>query len=685
MNIMKTKILSIIAFIVMSVTVNAQIDRSQMPKSGPAPKVILGKAEKFKLKNGLTVIMVENHKLPRASATLTIDNPPKLEGNKTGLPSLMGSLLGRGTSNISKDDFNEKVDFMGARISFGSSNAFASSLKRYFPEVLSLMADGVKNPIFTQEEFDKEVTVTLDHLKSDEKSVTAAARRVEGVLTYGKNHPFGEFTSKESIKNITLEDVKKEYATYFKPNNAYLIINGDIDPKDIKKQVKTLFEDWEAGVIPESTLPQVKNVKTTEINFINMPNAVQSEVSVINSVDLTLGDKDYFAALLANQILGGGATARLFMNLREDKGYTYGSYSSVSQSRYVGRFRAAASVRNMVTDSSVVELMKEINKIRYKKATQEELENAKQNYIGSFVINAQNPSTAARFALNKEIYNLPDNFYENYLANINAVTLEDVQNAAIKYFRGDQARIIITGKGMDVLKNLEKNSDYIIKYYDKYGNPTEKPEMSLPIPDGLTATSVIDNYYKAIGGISTVKSAKTVMKVYTASIQGMAVELITKTAAPNKEANTIKVNGQVYQKQVFDGKTGYAEARGQKKPLEGTELEKSKNQTMPFADEAYKVGKLDRIESVNGKKAYVVKLNDIEAFYDIASGLKIQEIKTIEANGKTTQVPTVFSNYKEVDGIKFPHKMEQANGPMTLNFEIKEIKINQEVTDNDFK
>ena len=221
-----------------------------MPKPGPDPVVKLGKAKKFVLKNGMTVIMVENHKLPRASANLSIDNKPIFEGKIAGVSSMMGSLLGRGTVNISKDDFNEKVDYLGANVSFYNSGAFASSLKKYFPEILGLMADGVKNSLFTQEEFDKQIKVTLDGIKSGEKSVTNIARRVESALIYGKNHPFGEFITKESVNKITLSDVNNFYTTYYKPNNAYLVIEGDINPKKIKKLVKNLFKDWKKGVIP---------------------------------------------------------------------------------------------------------------------------------------------------------------------------------------------------------------------------------------------------------------------------------------------------------------------------------------------------------------------------------------------------------------------------------------------------
>ena len=682
---MKTKIIYFITLCMLSLTVQAQIDRSKMPEAGPDPVIKLGKPKTFTLKNGLKVIMVENNKLPRASASLTIDNKPYLEGEIAGVSSMMGSLLGRGTSNITKDEFNEKVDFLGANVSFFSSGAFASSLKKYFPEILELMADGVKNSQFTKEEFDKEVQVTLDGLKSSEKSVTAAARRVENVLTYGRNHPLGEFTSKESVKKITLKDIKNNYNTYYRPNNAYLVIEGDIDTKKIKKLVKSLFADWEKGTIPAYTMPVTKNVATTEINFVNMDNAVQSEIAIINNVDLTLGDKDYYAALIANNILGGGGTARLFMNLREDKGYTYGSYSSLRQSRYAGTFRATASVRNMVTDSSVVELQKEINRIRYQKVTAEELENSKEEYIGGFVMDVQKPRTVANFALNIARYNLPKDFYANYIKNIKAVTLDDVQNAAIKYFRGDKARIVVTGKGIEVLKNLEK-TDYIINYFDKEGNPTEKPAMTMPIPEGMTAETVVNKYFEAIGGKDKVMAVKTKMTLAKATIQGTPIVMTTKAAEPNKTSLVISVMGNTMQKMVFNGENGYQEARGQKIDMQPAQIAEAKASNTLFSDLHYNAGELLRIEPIEGENAIVLKYNDTEIFYDMASGLKIKEVKiTKTPDGKEGKTPTNFSDYKEVSGILFPHTISTKMGPIDLNLTVKEIKVNEGVSDADFE
>ena len=349
------KLLFLFVFVLALNPLHAQIDRSQQPQPGPAPKIQLEEPQEFVLKNGLRVLVVENHKLPRASATLNIDLHPIFEGELAGANSLLSSMLGKGSLNIPKDVFEEEVDYLGARVNIGSSSAFASSLSRYFPRVLDLMADAVLHPNFLTEEFEKEKERLIEGIKSDENSVTAAARRVERLITYGKDHPYGEFTTMESVENVSLDDVKGYYKANFTPANAYLVIIGDVDFDTVKKQVKKLFKSWKGSASKAVAFPAAKNAAGLEINFIEMPNAVQSEVSVDFTTEVVKTDADYFPMLLANRILGGGAQARLFLNLREDKGYTYGSYSSFSTDKYSrSRFRASASVRNAVTDSSAV-------------------------------------------------------------------------------------------------------------------------------------------------------------------------------------------------------------------------------------------------------------------------------------------------------------------------------------------
>ena len=304
------KIFILAASLFLTITMQAQ-DRPQ-PKPGPAPAINVNKPQSFVLKNGLKVLVVENHKLPRVSFNLTLDNAPYAEGNKKGVSDILSGMLGNGTKKISKDAFNEEIDFLGADINFYASGAYANGLSRYSKRILELMADGALNPLFDQSEFDKEKEKIIEGLKADEKSVSAIARRVENVLVFGKEHYRGEFTSEETLKNVTLDDVIINYNNYFVPANAYLVIVGDVKFKEIKKEVEKLFGKWKEAKAPVFTYSTPKDVQYSQINFIDAPNAVQSEIALVNLSNLKMTDKEYFSVLLANQILGGGGEGRLF-------------------------------------------------------------------------------------------------------------------------------------------------------------------------------------------------------------------------------------------------------------------------------------------------------------------------------------------------------------------------------------
>ena len=464
----------ILSSLFLTLTMQAQ-DRPQ-PKPGPAPVINLKKPQSFTLPNGLKVLVVENHKLPRISMSLTLDRAPFAEGLKKGVDNLTSSLLGDGSTKTPKDKFNAEIDFLGAEISFYSTGASASGLSKYSKRILELMAEGATMPNFTQVELDKEKDKLIEGLKTQEKSVTAVAGRVENVLAYGKNHPMGEYLSEETIKNVTLQDVVNNYATYFVPENAYLVVVGDVNYADIKSMIETEFGTWVKGVAPKLTFTNPKNVQYSQINFVDMPNAVQSEISVINTVDLKLSDPDFFPVIVANQILGGDFNSYLNMNLREKHGWTYGARSGVGVSKYnSSKFKANSQVRNAVTDSAVVQFLFEINRIRTEKVSDEMLNNVKAGYVGRFVMQVEKPATIARYALNILTEELPDDFYENYIKNINAVTADDVQRVANKYFMANNFRILVVGKAAEVVAGLEKTKIPMF-YFDKYGVAVVKPD-----------------------------------------------------------------------------------------------------------------------------------------------------------------------------------------------------------------
>jgi zinc protease len=663
-------------------------DRSIQPKPGNAPVVNIKKPQTFTLPNGLKVMVVENHKLPRVSYNLTIDNMPFAEGTKKGVDDLTSALLGNGSQKMNKDIFNEEVDFLGASIDFNSRGASANTLSKYSGRILELMADGALNPNFTQVEFDKEKAKIIEGLKSEEKSVPSIANRVVDALAFGKNHPSGEFMTEETLNKVTLADVEANYHNYFVPENAYLVIIGDIKFEPTKLAVEKLFGSWEKAVTPKLSYTDPANVQYMQINFVDVPNAVQSEISLVNTLNLKMNDADFFPAIIANQILGGDFNSYLNMNLREKHAWTYGASSSIGSGKYVKTMKSSAAVRNAVTDSAVVEFVKEIKRIRTEKVSDEELKNVKAGYIGRFVMQVEKPQAVARFALNIETQKLPADFYENYIKNINAVTTDDVLRVAQKYFLLDNSRIVIVGKGSEVIPGLEKLKIPMF-FFDKYANPVAKPVFKKTIPVGVTAKSVLDNYIKAIGGEKAVATVKTLSMVGATTIPQAPSPLsfTSKADVRGKQLVELAMGPMSLMKQVVNEKGAYIIQQGKRKDLAGADLTDIQASATPIEEVLLAKNNniaLSGIEAINGKDAYLLKNGKTTYFYDVVSGLKVAEAKTVEQGGQTMTQMTNFADYKEVKGVKIPFEIIQNVG-FELDIKMSDVKINEGVTDADFQ
>jgi zinc protease len=680
----KTSILFILLFL--TGIMQAQ-DRTQ-PKPGKSPTINIKKPQTFVLANGMKVLVVENHKLPRVSFNLTLDNAPFTEGNKKGVDELTSNLIGNGSKKTNKVAFNEEIDFLGADISFSSHGATANSLSKYGGRVLELMAEGALHPNFTQEEFDKEKAKLIEGMKSEEKSVPAIANRVVDALAYGKNHPSGEFMTEATLNNVTLADVEANYKSYFVPENAYLIIIGDVKYNNVKVAVEKLFGTWEKKNTPKTSFDTPINVSNLQINLVDVPNAVQSEITLVNTVNLKMGDPDFFPAVIANQILGGDFNSYLNMNLREKHAWTYGARSNVGAGKYTSKFFAKSAVRNAVTDSAVVEFVKEIKRIRTEKVSDEVLATVKAGYIGRFVMQVEKPQTVARYALNIETEKLPADFYEKYIQTINAVTADDVLRVANKYFLIDNIRIVIAGKGSEIAAGLEKLKIPMF-YFDKYGTPLEKPVLKKEIPVGVTAKTVFENYIKAIGGEKAVTAVKTIAMVGSTSIPQapMPLTYTSKTDTKGNSMIEIAMGAMSMMKQVVNQKGAYAMQQGQRKDFSGVELAEMKAAATPFEEVLLLKNPaltIDRIETINGNDTYAIKNGKNTYFYDTKTGLKLAESKTIEQGGQTMTVTTNFGDYKEVKSIKVPFNIIQNVG-IELDIKMSEITINEGVKDTDFQ
>ncbi|WP_179333806.1 M16 family metallopeptidase [Winogradskyella costae] len=684
---MNNKIVAFFALFIMTIGASAQIDRSQPPVAGPEPEISIDKPEEFTLKNGLKVLVVENHKLPRVSYSLRIDNAPVATGKKAGIESLIGSMLGNGTTSISKDEFNEEIDFLGASLNFGISGGFASSLTKYSDRVLELMADAAINPLLTEEEFDKEKTKLLEGLKADAKSADVIAGRVGSALSYGTNHPYGEFVTEETINNVTFGDAVAFYETYFNPNHAYLVVIGDVKYKDVKKQIQKYFKGWSQSVTVNTTVPKPNpNVQYTQINFVDVPDATQSNLSITNNVDLKMSDEDYHAALITNNILGGGGEGYLFKNLREDKGYTYGAYSSLGTNRYgASRFNASAKVRNEVTDSAVIEALKEIKRIRTEPVDAQLLKDAKAKYVGNFVMALERPQTIANYALNIKLNDLPQDFYTTYLQKINDVTIEDIKRVANKYFKEDNLRIIVVGNGAEVLENLEKTG-IPIKYFDKYAKATDKPEFEVELPEGVTVKSVLNNYLKAIGVTDNSETLKSVLTKYEATTP-MGAVISEEKRLEGKMVQNMFMGGNKVMSMVMtqDGAT----ANQQPLPENMTnDMKANAGLFMELNLVDSESAQITAIESIEGKDAYVVKVSgeviSFMLYYDVETGLKVKEVQTTSMQGQTQSQEALLKDYKEYNGIKFPETRDANMMGQSVVFKLMEVKINEGVTEADF-
>ena len=689
-----TKNLIVGLAIIFANSLSAQLDRSIVPESGPTPEIFFGKPQTFMLDNGLTVMVVENNKLPRASASLSFDNPLIFEGEIAGVSSILAEMIGNGTQSISKEDFIEEVDFMGASLNITGSGAFAGSLKRYFPRVLELMSQAVLEPLFTQEEFDNQKNLIKESLKTSEKDVSTAANRVQNFITYGANHPNGEFVSQASLDKASFNDAVDFYNNFSSPNNAYLVILGDIEFEEIKEKVTELFNSWESKEVVANSFPEPKNPDETEVIFVDMPNGVQSVVTVINTIDFNKKQADYFPALVATRILGGGGAGRLFNNLREDKGWTYGSYSSISESyKTKGLILAQAQVKNEVTDSAAVELLVELDKMRNKLVTDEELMSTKAKYTGNFVMSLENPATIAGFARNIITQDLPEDYYNSFLENINNVTKQDVQNAAQKYFSTNKTRIFITGKGSEILEKIEgiefNGKKLKVRYFDQYGSEIPRPDYS--ISDDVTAESVISNYIKSIGGAEKLKSVSSIEIKAKANLQGTVLEMYSLKNNQNQSLMTMTAMGMTLVKSVFNKYQGYNEVNGQRIPLSDEELEQAIINSALFSELNFDLGSIELIGTsiVNEEKAYEIKITDNKSvFYSAETGLKLKEFESQEVDGNLITGEVFYKEYKEVDGILIPSEINQVSAsipvPGGLTFKTSVIKLNVKTSDSDF-
>lgn len=658
-------------------------DRSNAPEPAPAKKIEIGSYDSFTLPNGLEVFVVEDKESARVSFQLSLlKNGPIMEGEMAGIGGITAELLENGTKKRSATDIEDEVDYIGADLVSYDGGVFGSSLKKYQDVMLEIMSDVLLNPSFPEDKLSKIKKRNISNLLANIDDPNVISGKVVRDANYSAGHAYGEQTTPTTLSNIDRKSCIDHYKKYYKPNAGYLVMVGNISVEEAKEAANKYFASWAKGEVTKNTDVGPGEVPgQSRVLLVDRPQSEQSVINITYPVnDLKPGTDEAVVASVMNTVLGGG-NARLFNNLREDKGYTYGAYSSLRSDEFVGSFSASASVRNEVTSEAIQEFLNEMARIRDEKVPQEELDFTINKVSGSFARSLESPQTVANFAINTARYDLPDDYYQMYLQKLKDITPEDIQSSAKKYINPDNANIVIVGKGDDISEGVSQFGEVV--NYTKEGKLIEAVDLSSLSIEDVTPEEIISKYIDAVGGNEKVRSINTLL-VKCSSPSG-EYNIIRK--GRNKAVNSL-INGDnmVFQTKL-NGEKAFMLSPAGGRNLDIETVKKMKyasriHEEVFYGDANWKFKfKLKDVEEVNGKACYKMFVTGpagdrVTKYYDAASGLLIQEKSAFKGT-------ITYENYKEVDGVLFPHKMTIDKSQLYGSFSaiVTSIEINEEVSD----
>jgi len=460
-----------------SATAQETLDRTVRPKLGPTPEVRLPKIQKTELPNGLKVWLVEAHKVPIVAFNLVMFAGSECDPlTAPGLASMTATMIQEGTSTRTSLQIADELDAIGAAMNISSQTDFAGAslncLTKHMDAALAVFGDVLTHPTMPEKEFVRVKNDRLTSLLQQKDRATTIATMAFGKLIYGNSHPYGNDASgtEQSIKDLTRDDLVRFYQTHYRPNNATLVVVGDVTMELMLPRLTKAFSDWKQAdgtVIETFATP---SVETRKLYLVDKPGAPQSEVR-IGYPALARSTPDFFSVNLMNTILGGQFTSRLNSNIRERRGFSYGVRSMFQFNRLPGPFVASGAVQTAKTDSALQEFLREIDLMREKGLTAEELEYAKNRTKGVFVAGFETPAQIAGGLVNLVVYKLPDDYFVNYLKNFDAVTLADVQRVAKQYLDSSKMVIVVVGDVKTIRPGIEHMKFAPVVVTDVAGNP----------------------------------------------------------------------------------------------------------------------------------------------------------------------------------------------------------------------
>ena len=677
----------------------AQVDRSIMPKPATPAQIQLPETEMWRTKNGMIVILSENHKLPKVSFDLTLGYNPGLEGAKAGINELTGSLIMSGTKSRSKDQLDKEIDFIGASLSASATNISLSTLTKHLDKGLALMSDLTMNASFPESEFKRVVDQFKSGLVSLKSEGGAMANNATVKVNF-PNHPYGEVTTFTSLAAISLADVQSYYKENFTPQGAFLVIVGDINRTQAEKYIDTYFGSWTGGVPSQPQFTDPQKSDGNQVYFVNKPGAVQSVIHVTFPLSMRMGNPDMLKMSVLNDVFGGsGFGTRLMQNLREDKAFTYGCYSGLNTQNNGGWITVSGNFRNDVTDSAIREIVNELNRLVAEEIKSEELELTKAVKNGSFARSLERPQTIARFAYNIQKYGMPNDYYKTYLKQLNDITTEDLKKISQTYLKPTNFNIIVVGNESVLDKIAAFDSDGNVVKLDEFGDVKMDKKPSDLSLDALLTQIVLNT--TGTGNLEAAKKkiskVKTLVQKSSMTTEQIPFPLQNVSIYTNKgiKAEKVEVQGNVAQKQYFNGKEGYQfSMQTGKKSLSAIEIEMESTE-MGVVPEllwltSVKKPELRGIEMENGAYYYVLKFTfgseaEVYYYYEKNSLQKAKTVRVMNKDGESQTAITTYSDFKEVNGIKFPHKSIANLGPLTLNITVDTLTINGKVDLKEFE
>jgi zinc protease len=469
-------------------TLKGVVIKGKTPINKEVLKVAMPKAYETELGNGLRVIVLENHKLPTFAMQMVVMSGGLSDPvGQPGAAQYAAAMLREGTKTRSSKQIAEAVESLGATLNAGSglsspiSQITAGGLIENFDQIMGLFADVILNPSFPADDLNKLKTRAAAQLRAQRSQPGFLANEMFLKTMYGAHPASRAALTPAQIQGITPETLKQFHAAHYKPNNAIFAIVGDVNPSEIVAKLEKTFGSqqgdaqhglWTRGDVPRPDLPKVSEPGQSKIYLIDRPGSEQTNL-ILGNLSIERNDPDYYALDVMNQVLGGGASARLFLNLREDKGYTYGAYSGFNAAKYRGVFRASTEVQTKVTKGSMDELIYEFKRIRDEKTPDDEFDRAKRTIVGGFAMQLESPQSLLANIITQKIYNLPADYWDAYPQKIAAVTADDVQRVARKYLDLAKLQIVAVGDAKQIADMMKQFGG--VELYDTEGKLLQSP------------------------------------------------------------------------------------------------------------------------------------------------------------------------------------------------------------------